>query len=442
MTPEPVRVLALAAVLLGLLSTPAGATTSAAPSCGATITGYAVLRADLVCGRAGLTLAPGATLDLGQHTLRMRARGVPAVSVIAREGEGQRAEIRNGTVSGGAGVIIRGTDDTEDDGRAQRLRLTQVTLGDSALRVTDAEASLVGSTLIDSAVRVRGGTLDVVRSTLTGVRTTGEPGASGRPNVWRVTNSSITGAWWTAGDTRVVDSRIIDTAPPRSTPADYRNVSVRGSRLTGPSVRVVASGTRLTIADSVVEDAGGFTAAGTVSLTDAIVRDSGRVTSDGATGRTEVLRSRFEGGQGVKGARVEVTNSAFTAIARPVSGRDVEVSDSRFVGNRGDTVTAYASLLATDNVFRDNRSTALRTRGGTLTGNEIRRQRGDGIRYHAGSTAAAPIRLGANRVLDGNGWGILVTQAPGLDLIADLGGNVAARNRHGQCSAPLVCSDG
>lgn len=412
--------------------------------CGDTVSRDAVLRADLTCHARGLRVLPGVTLDLGQHTVRIRERTSAAITVDARRGERPRTEIRNGTVSGGVGVVVRGTDDTIDEGRVQRVRIFDVTLDHAALRAANAGVSVVGSTVIESGVRLTGGNLDVVGSTLTGVRTSGEPAASGRPNAWRVSDSSITGTWWTAGDTTVTDSTIIDTSRPRQAPALYRNVTVTGSRLTGPAFRVVASGPRLTLGRSVVDDAGGFTAAHTLRLSHTKVRRSGWLTSDATSGRTVADHARLVGGKGLKGHRVEVAESTFASINRPVSGRVVTVSGSRFARNRGDTVNAYATLRAVDNLFLDNRGDALRTRGGVLLRNDVRRQRGDGIRYTAtgaSSSAFSSIRLGANQVLDGKGWGMLVTQSEGLDLVADLGRNVARGNGVGQCSPLLVCSD-
>lgn len=92
---------ATAAVLLAA-GPPAEA---AAPiGCGDLVTGEVTLTDDLSCTRTGLVLAPGATLDLGGHTIRSFSEDDSGLGVLGPE-HGS-ATITNGTIrSGGAGIL-------------------------------------------------------------------------------------------------------------------------------------------------------------------------------------------------------------------------------------------------------------------------------------------------------------------------------------------------
>lgn len=86
-----------------LLAAPASAAPAAGVFCGQTITGSVTLTADLVCTGPGpgLTLSPGANLDLGTHTLR--GPGVTGGTLlqigIKLSPSPTRSIIRNGTVT-------------------------------------------------------------------------------------------------------------------------------------------------------------------------------------------------------------------------------------------------------------------------------------------------------------------------------------------------------
>lgn len=150
-----------AALVLGA----AGPATAVAPAvaCGDTITGSVTLTSDLTCTDVGLVLAPGATVDLGGHSLRGpgTSAGIAFRTDPDLSSTGHVA-VRNGTVRDWAHVL--GDGDTGE----LHASLTDVTVQDADSAVTSmyADVSIVRSRLVRTGSFVWGGPVVVQDSTL------------------------------------------------------------------------------------------------------------------------------------------------------------------------------------------------------------------------------------------------------------------------------------
>jgi hypothetical protein len=105
-TPTTLLRTALVALALGATSVaPAGAAPGDPLACGDTVTGAAVLTADLTCPGPGLLLTPGSSLDLQGHTLTGPGTDVDATGLyaeLAGDDSAAPVTVRNGTVRGWA----------------------------------------------------------------------------------------------------------------------------------------------------------------------------------------------------------------------------------------------------------------------------------------------------------------------------------------------------
>lgn len=438
--------------ITAITAAPAAASPAAAPACGDTLTRDTSLRRDLVCTAAGvkfaLRLRPGVLLDLGGYTITVTGTK-RAVIVSALGGQGSTTEIRNGSIVGGRGISLTGTDDEADAGRQQRLRVNSVDMRDADLDVTDASARLFQSTMIRPVIRMRHGLLDVVRSALTDVDADAVGGVPDPRNTWNVTNASVSGTWWSSGDTHLANATVIDTSEAGSRTPVYGDLIIsKSSNLQGPVYPVTALDGEHTITDSKIDRSGGFVVNDLLTVSGSTLRRIGPLDS-GPTGTTVVVDSDFNTPNAaslVRGQQVQVSNSTVkAAVGVAISGDTVSVTGTVLRGGKGaDTVVARA-LTASGNTLLNNAGTGLRAQGGptTVTGNVITNQGGDGIRFDTfadGTAATGPFQVQNNQVRDGLGWGIRTADGTGSAVVVDLGGNVASGNAAGQCSPPITCS--
>ncbi|MBD7918552.1 right-handed parallel beta-helix repeat-containing protein [Cellulomonas sp. Sa3CUA2] len=160
------RALAAAAGAVVIVVAPATVTTAApvTVACGDVVTGDVVLTADLVCrgSAVGLTLADGASLDLGGH----RLVGDGGATGVAVPGIGD-ATLRDGVVTGWAAGVTVGRDD-QGPGPQGVAALEGLTL-----RGNDVGVELLGPAEVGPEVHVTSSRL--VRNVV-GIRT----GAAGR----------------------------------------------------------------------------------------------------------------------------------------------------------------------------------------------------------------------------------------------------------------------
>lgn len=424
-------------------------TPARAPRCGDTITRDTQLKTDLDCRGAavGLRVRAGVLLDLGGHTITVQGTR-RSIVVTALAGRASTTEITNGSLVGGRGIAMTGTDDAVDDGRVQRLRLSWLETADADLDLVDAAAVIVRSTMIRPELGLDHGRLDVQRSTLTDVDAHALGPDADPANTWNLASSSVSGAWWSSGDTTVSHSTVIDTAEPGARTPAYRNLVIDHGTLQGPVSPITALGGEHTITDSSIDRSGGFVVDDRLTVTRSTFKRTGPLDS-GTTGSTVVVGTDFTAGRGaalVSGHDVQVDRSLFRAsVGVAIAGDTVEVTRTRLRGGQGaDTVSALTLSASGNSLFR-NEGAGLHSRGGAadVSGNTITQQRGDGIVYDAftdGTPATGDFRVGDNRVTDGLGWGILTAANSDPARIADLGGNIASGNAAGQCSAPIACS--
>lgn len=96
-------------VLLSAVSAgPAAATPARAVKCGDTVTTSARLARDLRCGSLGVTLMPGATLDLNHHKLIGPGRGSSGMAIATDNSNPYHSgplTVKNGTITGWSDVL-------------------------------------------------------------------------------------------------------------------------------------------------------------------------------------------------------------------------------------------------------------------------------------------------------------------------------------------------
>ncbi|MET1007591.1 MAG: right-handed parallel beta-helix repeat-containing protein [Propionibacteriaceae bacterium] len=320
-------------------------------TCGATLTSNTVLRHDLRCSGAGLTLAPGVSLDLGGHRLIGNGSGT---AVTATEATATR--VVNGTIRDWAlGLQFESVLPYPES----PLKLDRLRLVDAPLDIAGGDVRLDRSTLQRSALHLHYSALRARSTTLRSSNTDGEL------NQITLTDSTVVG-----GGVGLDENNVVTLV--RS--------SLSGTGYAGAPVHC---GGTVTVKDSTVRN---------YAQPIYAFADSCPLTVTGTTFRDNPAGAinAVSGGAG----SVTVTGSTFRGNGVAVTGGGLDIRRSTFRDNEaGVVVTDAATSSITGSTLRDNAGSGISSAGTGLTvgGNLAVRNGGYGI------YAPAANDLGGNR---------------------------------------------